>query len=338
MLVLALLATLAAPPGPTTTPGPASPALASLPRVPGTRLRLGMTESQLLSVGSFVAVSSPQAGSLERKGPARFFGVPGEATCTLRDGLLAEVRFEAAGVGPHSLDYVDGQLRMWQLERRCQPDEAGDRKCDWTSPMVRIHTEVKKDHLSARAMRWPPPAARAPDSLHAGERAGAAPDSLHAAAKATSAPAVRPSAAAPAGGGTSSAGAGAAAAGAAASLGVIAAPRDSAPQPAAPVATLPETLAITLANRNQQQWPRILSSPQLHYPEKARKESLQGVVWVLALVDPSGKVLEASIDRSVRDLDEAALAWVQGSQFAPCEKNGAPCRFRVRVAVLFTLY
>src|SRR5262252_342086 len=150
MLAMALFATLA-------TASPPAPAPASLPRVPGMRLRLGMTESQVLAIGSFITTPTAEAGGgTSRKGPARFFGVPGEATVVLRDGLLAEVSFDAGGVGPHSQDYVDDELRRLQLSRACQPDLPGDRTCDWTSPALRVHVEMKKDHLSAHAFAWPP--------------------------------------------------------------------------------------------------------------------------------------------------------------------------------------
>ena len=38
------------------------------------------------------------------------------------------------------------------------------------------------------------------------------------------------------------------------------------------------------------------------------------------------------------DLTVAAIAWVTKARFAPCEKDGHPCRFWVRVAARFTLY
>jgi len=114
---------------------------------------------------------------------------------------------------------------------------------------------------------------------------------------------------------------------------------DSAARTPAPAITLPETLMISLAARNSPDvWPRIVSSPPLHYPEAARSESIQGVAWVLALVDPAGRVLDAWVERGLPELDAAALSWVSRSRFAPCERKGAPCRFHVRVAVLFTLH
>jgi TonB family protein len=310
MLAMALFATLATAPAPS-----------ALPHIPGMRFWLGMTDAQVLAAGSFVAGTATEAGSTLRKGPARFFGVPGEATLVMREGQLSEVRFEASGVGAHSQDYVDDELRRLQLERACRPDLPGDRTCDWTSPALRVHVEMKKDHLTAGAIAWPPgstPAVAAAPA--AGAPSGGAPS---ADAKTGGAPSGGAKAGAAAIG---SAGAGAAAA------------RDSARPAAAPVTTLPETLTITVANRKSQAWPHIVSSPALQYPDRAKQESLQGLVWVRALVDPAGKVLEASIERGIAELNDAALAWVRGSQFTACEKNGAPCRYVVRVAVLFTLY
>src|SRR5215470_12187942 len=109
MLATALIVTLATAPPPS----------AALPRVPGTRLRLGMTEAQVLAAGSFITLGAPEGGATSRKGPVRFFGVAGEATVVLHRGLLTEVQFEASGVGPHSQDYVNDQLRMLSLERQC---------------------------------------------------------------------------------------------------------------------------------------------------------------------------------------------------------------------------
>jgi len=284
MLTLALVGLLAA-----AAPEP-------LPRVPGMRFRLGMEESAVLALGSFVDAKAPDAGTMTaRQGAARFFGVPGEATCYLKDGRLARVRFKATGVSRSSQDYVDGQLRRMQFSRGCERDDLGDRMCDWTGPAVRVHTEMKKDELVARVDPWPPAPEPAADSL----------------ASATVAPA-RPPAATPA-----------------------RAPATT----ARAVATLPETLTISLVSRNSPDvWPRIVSSPPLHYPEAARQESLQGVVWVLALVDPSGQVLDAWVERGLTELDVAALTWISRCRFAPCERDGAPCRFHVRVAVLFKLH
>ena len=343
MLTLALVGLLAA-----AAPEP-------LPRVPGMRLRLGMEESAVLALGDFAEVKASDHGTMKaRQGAARFFGVPGEATCYLKDGRLARVRFEAMGVSRHSQDYVDGQLRM-QLGRQCERDLPGDRTCDWTGPRVRVHTEMKKDGLVARVDPWPPPEEPPADSLRAAKATPArgtqspsrsAADSLQAVSAttprgpndpsrsgATSPPSARPPSTAAARVGAASGG-----------------PAPTPPPPATvkgpalvptvrAVVTLPETLKISLVSRNAPDvWPRIISSPPLSYPEAARRESIQGVVWVLALVNPSGQVLDAWVERGIPELDTAALVWVSRSRFAPCERSGAPCRFHVRVAVLFTLH
>ena len=316
MLALALVGLLAAP------------APESLPRVPGMRFRLGMEESAVLALGSFAEAKAPDAGTMTaRRGTSRFFGVPGEATCYLKDGRLARVRFKATGVSRSSQDYVDGQLRRMQLRRECERDDLGDRTCDWTSPALRVHTEMNKDALVARVDRWPPEPEPAADSL-ASTRSTVAPGTR---GTARSAPVTPPAPAppppppprgAPPGGPR----------------------RATAPPPAPPptaraVVTLPETLTISLVSRNSPDvWPRIITAPPLHYPEAARAESIQGVVWVMALVDPSGQVVDAWIERGIPELDTAALAWISRSRFAPCERTGAPCRFHVRVAVLFTLH
>jgi TonB family protein len=319
VLTLALIGLLAAP-----TPE-------ALPRVPGMRLRLGMEETAMLALGSFAETTVPDAGTMTaRKGAARFFGVPGEATCYLEGGRLARVTFDATGVSRSSLDYVDGQLRRMQLQRDCERDDLRERVCDWTGPAIRVHTEMKQGVLATRVDPWPPPSKPAADSLRAGSAT---------APRGTGSPARSPAAASPAAPRPSPA----AARGAAAPppsrgpASTTAPARDAAAVRA--VVTLPETLTISLVSRNSPDvWPRIVSSPQLHYPEAARRESVQGVVWVAALVDPAGQVLDAWVERGLPELDTAALAWVSRCRFAPCERNGAPCRFHVRVAVLFALH
>jgi len=302
MLFLALVGLLAA----TDTP--------ALPRVPGTRFRLGMPESEVAALRHLSPVKGPEArGMTALRGGGRFFGVPGEVTCYLRSGVLAEFRFDATGVSPHSLDYVDGQLRRMSLERRCERDEHGDRDCDWLSPAIKAHIEMKGDRLAVRVERWPPQAAaRTPQT--AGGRAPRA---------AGGAPGARSDAPGARGGGAGTAGDASA----------------RAARKNVSVVTLPETLSISLASRNSPAvWPRIVSSPRLDYPEEARRLSVQGVVWVLAVVEPDGSVSDAWIERSILELDTAALAWVSRCRFAPCERDDRPCRFFVRVAVRFTLH
>lgn len=305
MLVLALVAWLAA----------AAPD--AVTRIPGTRFSLGMTEVQLLDLGEFPGVNAPDAAAMTpRQGDVIFFGVPCRATLYFRDGRLARAHFEAKGVAPHALDYVESQLRRSKLLRECMRFEPGDHVCDWIGA-VKIHLEIQRDRLDVRveptqrpweadlAVAAPPTVATPPPS--------AAPPSPKGA---PSTPAI--STRAPA---------------------VATSPAVVPEQAAEPVATLPETLRLSLPERNPpSDWPRMTLVPKLAYPEAARRESVQGIVWVLALVDTDGVVRSAEIDRGIRELNDAALAWVSKARFAPCVRNQRPCRFWIRVAGRFTLY
>jgi TonB family protein len=294
------------------------------------RLRLGMPESAVLALGPFPEIKAADAGTMTaRQGVGRFFGLPGEVTCYVNDGRLDHVRFEADSVSRHSQEYVDGQLRRMRLERGCERDDTGDRVCTWVGPGVRVNTEMKKDRLVARIEPWPPPRKTGAESLLAGPATPAT--AAKPAARIATPPATAPPPSArqdpPPATPTAT------------RVPAPAARPDTAARKPAAVITLPETLTISLASRNSPDvWPRIVSSPQLNYPEEARRESIQGVVWVMALVDPTGRVLDAWVERGLPELDTAALSWISRSQFAPCERKGAPCRFHVRVAVLFTLH
>jgi TonB family protein len=341
MLVLALVAWLAAP-APEVT------------RIPGTKLHLGMTEGQLLAMGAFPEVHARDAvGATSRQGSVKFFGIACQATLYLRDGFLARAHFEAAGVSPNTQDYVEDQLRRAKLLRECTRFAPGDHACDWLGA-VKIHLEIQKDRVDARidppARPWEAEPEAPPSTTAATETAPPAAASTPAtpapspgpaatgAAPSTSGAAAPPPASgtnpAPAGSTPSPAGATPAPAPAAPSAPAVAPERA-----AEPVATLPETLRLSLPERNAPgEWPRMTTVPKLVYPEAARRESVQGIVWVLALVDTDGSVKNTSIDRGIRELNDAAVAWVSKARFAPCVKDGHPCRFWVRVAARFTLY
>jgi TonB family protein len=314
------------------------------PRVPGTRLRFGMLESQLLGLGAFAEVKTPDAGGMStRKGPSKMFGIPGEAILYLSDGRLARVKFEAAGVSAHSRDYLEDELRRQRMVRVCQ-DVPDKQVCDWTGGPVVAHVEYAEEKLDVRFEPLVRPPSRRADTLRAGARGAATRPPPAARADKPPTPPAKP----PAPGETRPADTKSADAKApTTNPNPRPATPPTTPQPptkavvASPTAavTLPETLTISLTSRNAPtDWPRIVSSPPLEYPEAARRESVQGVVWVLAFVDVDGRVRSAAIERGIRELDDAALAWVRGSKFAPCERHGSPCRFHVRVAVRYTLF
>ena len=286
MLILALVGSLVGSP---------AASMDTVTRVPGTRLRLGMAEARVLDGGGFVEVKAPDTpGMTARQGDARFFGVPCQATYYFRDGRLARARFQATGVSPHALDYVEDQLRRMGLRRECARYEPRDHQCDWWGASIQVQLQIQDDRLESRIEPWPPPQEAESNASHDG--AGAAP----------------------------------------APAGAVDTVGDAAADVATEVATLPETLMISLVSKNSaSDWPRIVSSLATEYPEAAGREAVQGVVWVLALVDPDGRVQRATVDRGISELDEAAVAWVSRARFAPCERQGQPCRFHVRVAVRF---
>jgi TonB family protein len=72
------------------------------------------------------------------------------------------------------------------------------------------------------------------------------------------------------------------------------------------------------------------------YPPAAREAGVQGRIWVRALVDTNGAVLNAQVVRSIPELDSAAVAVARRCRFRPYEAKGLPVRFRVEIPVLFT--
>ncbi len=316
MLALALIVWLAAS------------ALEAPTRIPGTPFSLGMTETQLHDPEAFVPVHVPDAaGTTPRQGEAKFFGVVCQTTLFFRDGRLARAHFETKAISPKAVDYIEDQLRREKLFRECERLDPGHHVCDWLGD-VKIHLETWTDRLDARVELPPRPweteadsaqvetPAAAPTTTAPGNSAVAPPaptTSAPAAAHETPAPTAPPAATTP--------------------------PAVATEHAARPVPTLPETLRLSLPERNSPtEWPRIISGPKLDYPEAARKESVQGIVWVLALVDTDGTVRSATVDRGIRELNDAAIAWASKSRFAPCIRESLPCRFWVRVAARFTLY
>jgi periplasmic protein TonB len=82
--------------------------------------------------------------------------------------------------------------------------------------------------------------------------------------------------------------------------------------------------------------PITLGSPT--YPEKAKKDGIEGMVYVSAFVDAKGKVTEAKIEKSTAVvLDSAALAAARKSVFTPASKDGKPVGAWVTLPYKFKL-
>jgi len=106
-----------------------------------------------------------------------------------------------------------------------------------------------------------------------------------------------------------------------------AAPRLVAEQPAAVVRT-----------QDPDVMPEVVKQTMPVYPESAKKDSLQGKVFVEATVDAKGKVSGAKVTRGVRkDLDDAALACIREWEFKPALKDKKPVSCTVVVPFQFKL-
>jgi periplasmic protein TonB len=74
------------------------------------------------------------------------------------------------------------------------------------------------------------------------------------------------------------------------------------------------------------------------YPESARRDSLQGTVWVEAVVDQSGHVQDAKIKTGVRsDLDDAAINSVRQWLFKPASQKGKPINCTIVIPFHFKM-
>jgi protein TonB len=84
--------------------------------------------------------------------------------------------------------------------------------------------------------------------------------------------------------------------------------------------------------------PRKIKDVKPVYPMFALAGQKRGTVIIEATVGLNGKVLEATIIRSVRALDEAALTAVRQWEYLPARMNGVPVAVIMTVLVQFAIY
>lgn len=337
MLVLAVIGLFLTGAAPDS--GPADTSL----RVPGTTLRFGITDAALSARG-FAG-----AGAGARHGPCRFFGLPSEASLDFEEGRLARAAFTVDDASPHQIAYVQDQLTVMGYKRRCAKLVPRASVCDWTGPVL-VHLEVSGAKLTARVERrgasattasnapapQPHPERSAAEKALAvirGAGGGTATPGEPTPARAdTTAPARHDSLPAP--GATPPAHADTAAAA-----------RPSIPPRAGLSARDRDTLAVALLNRPSRYPPaKVEFAAPCAYPEAARKAGIQGRVWVFALVDTAGRVLEAHLERGIPELNAAALECVRRWRFAarssaePSPEFSGPVSYWVQVPITFTLH
>ncbi|MFZ1729013.1 MAG: energy transducer TonB [Bacteroidota bacterium] len=79
-------------------------------------------------------------------------------------------------------------------------------------------------------------------------------------------------------------------------------------------------------------------SKNLKYPEAALRDSVQGMVYVCALIAQDGSIDKATIEKSDNDmLSEAALTAVKAIRFNPGKNQGKSVKTKVMIPVKFKL-
>ena len=102
----------------------------------------------------------------------------------------------------------------------------------------------------------------------------------------------------------------------------------AATKPPSLVTTAPSQAAVATAP------PKFHGNP---WPLDAQGKPLQGTTLVMGLVDPTGHMVEACINRSSGHvpLDRLAVRWLSTQPFKPVVRNGFPSAGYVRVPVAF---
>lgn len=111
-----------------------------------------------------------------------------------------------------------------------------------------------------------------------------------------------------------------------------------------PVRARPEKPAASLdpevfvAVEKEPTWDAAELRSRIRYPEIARRNDVQGVVVVRALIDGKGNVVGTLIDRSDNAiLTDAAVEAVRGTRFTPAEQNGNAVALWIQIPVTFKL-
>jgi TonB family protein len=76
----------------------------------------------------------------------------------------------------------------------------------------------------------------------------------------------------------------------------------------------------------------------IKYPELAKRAGIEGKVYVLALINEEGNVVNARVIKGIgAGCDEAALEAVKGVKFTSARKDGKPVKVQVTIPIAFKL-
>jgi protein TonB len=84
--------------------------------------------------------------------------------------------------------------------------------------------------------------------------------------------------------------------------------------------------------------PLLVSEAKPMYPEEARREGREGMVWVKVLIGADGVVEEAKAVRSTDSVfEESAVSAAAMLRFEPAKLRGEPTKSRILVPIQFRL-
>lgn len=77
---------------------------------------------------------------------------------------------------------------------------------------------------------------------------------------------------------------------------------------------------------------------KIKYPEEAKRDGIEGKVFIQAFIDETGNVVEAKVIKGVEQgLDEVALDAVKQTKFSPGKQNGKPVKVQISIPIVFKL-
>jgi TonB family protein len=77
---------------------------------------------------------------------------------------------------------------------------------------------------------------------------------------------------------------------------------------------------------------------KIKYPEEAKRNGVEGKVFIQAFIDETGSVVEAKVIKGVgHGLDEAALDAVKQTKFSPGKQKGKSVKVQVTIPIVFKL-
>ncbi len=84
------------------------------------------------------------------------------------------------------------------------------------------------------------------------------------------------------------------------------------------------------------QKPRVVYQPAPIYPPELARKGMQGTVYILFIVDKSGRARDLKIQKSTHPaFNQPALKAVKQWKFEPGKRKGKPVQFRMRVPITF---